>query len=533
MFFWGCLLGSFALVSLGQSAWIPGFGIFAAAFGYTLFWRAMLRLPDKRDQFWLSLGWFAAVQAVQLSWMTATQYMGPLILIIYLLLLLAIGAQFGFLTLFFSQKGISFLGCLAGAGCWVLMEWTRLFLFSGFTWNPVGLALADSSLSIQFASLFGVYGLSFWVIFVNLFAVFAWTTWKTRTVWAMLAIFPYLFGWGHQWWVEKHVPIEKMISAALVQTAILPEQKDRFAHRSEAFIPLLNQWERICQELQQDRPVDLIILPEAAVSMGAHRPLYPMNLLTEFWIEQFGKNSLSDLPPWVRGKATNAYIAQGLANHFNSHVIVGFDDQDGRKKYNAAFHFQPNNGPSQRYEKRILVPIGEYVPFPNLPGLTRFLVEQFGIGDSFDIGTEAKLFFSPLPIGVSICLEETYGELVRDLRLKGARLLVNVSNDVWFPGSSLPQQHFQHGRIRAAENGVYVLRSCNTGVTGGVDCFGDVIAALPPSESEISTLYLNFPLRSFQTLYTWWGDGVILILSACFTFLWFWKKKLPLNGSLS
>ena len=211
---------------------------------------------------------------------------------------------------------------------------------------------------------------------------------------------------------------------------------------------------------------------------------------------------------------TNAYIAQAMANHYKADVISGFDDRDGDRKYNAAFHFRPMEQAPERYEKRILVPVGEYVPFPNIRWLALFLSEQFGIGDSFDAGTDAKVFTSSLPIGVSICLEETYSSLIRDLRLKGARLFVNITNDVWFPRSRLPVQHFQHGRIRAAENGVYLLRACNTGVTGGIDCFGRAIATLAPSESERGVLYLTFPLKSFQTLYTWWGDGAILILSS-------------------
>ncbi len=544
-FFWGSLLGSFLLVALGQSSWVEGFSIAASAFGYALFWRAMLTLEKRGSQFWLSAGWFASVQAVQLSWLTSTHYMGPLILLIYTFLIVAIGAQFGLLSLFFSDKKISLSGCLAGAGSWVLLEWIRLLPFSGFTWNPAGLALAGSTPSIQFAALFGVYGLSFWVIFVNLFAIYAQGNNKRWAIWASLALFPYLFGWLHQTWIEKNFPPEKTISVALVQTAFLPEEKDEWVHRSAAFIPPLNQWELICDSLREDRRLDLLILPEGAVSMSAYRPFYPIESLKEFWVHRFGEAALSDLPPceppmaaldWSRGgkriwKATNAMIAQGLANHFHSHVIVGFDDQEEGLKYNAAFHFQPDRSP-QRYEKRILVPIAEYIPFPNLPGFTKFLIDQFGIGDSFNIGKEAKLFEAPWPIGVSICLEETYSALIRELKVKGAHLLVNISNDVWFPESRLPYQHFLHGRIRAAENGVHVLRSCNMGVTGGVNCFGGVIGAFNPADHEIGILYLHIPLRSFQTLYSLWGDGAILFFSSLFLLFWFRKKKLLLNGSL-
>jgi apolipoprotein N-acyltransferase len=132
---------------------------------------------------------------------------------------------------------------------------------------------------------------------------------------------------------------------------------------------------------------------------------------------------------------------------------------------------------------------------------------------------EAKPFTGPIPTGVSICLEETYSHLIRELRLNGARLFVNISNDVWFPRSRLPEHHFQHGRIRAAENGVCLLRSCNTGITGAVDCCGRVVEVLPSSEEKVSVLHLNLPLRCFNTLYTWWGDNAVLWVSVCFVLL--------------
>ena len=527
---------SFLIVSFGQSSWIPFCGIGAAAIGYACFWNAMLRLfSTTLARFWLSVGWFALVQAVQLSWLTSTQYMGPLILVVYGILIFLIGLQFGSLVFFFRGTSISLQNCFALSGCWVILEWLRTFFFTGFTWNPVGLALADTSYAIQLASLLGVYGLSFWVIFVNSLALYVLEKFrkfkdkKQPLIWISLACFPYLFGFCQIAWVEKNVPIEKVYSIALVQTAILPEQKDRLNNQLEDFIPPLNQWERIWECLEGAKNLDFIILPEAAVSLSAYRPFYPIDLLKKVWGLYFGKQSLEDLPsltpPFAvlgeyRGekvfKVSNAFIAQAMANHFKSNVIAGFDDQDESLKYNAAFCFKPNNVPVERYEKRILVPIGEYTPFSQFRWVSDFLSREFGIGDSFDIGAEAKIFSTETPVGVSICLEETYSHLIRDLRLSGARLFINISNDIWFPHSRLPEHHFQHGKIRAVENGVCVLRSCNTGITGAIDCCGRVVQTLIPSEKEAGILTLSMPVRSFKTLYTWWGNLPILLMSFFF-----------------
>lgn len=526
------ILISFCLVAFGQPAWIASFGSLAAALGFALFWRGMLFYTRPRDRFFLSLIWFSCVQGVQLSWMTTMDYMGPLILIVYFFLIVGMGAQFGLLSFLFEGE-IRFHKALAIAGSWVLLEWIRLFFLCGFTWNLVGLSLASSSFSLQFASVWGVFGLSFWVILVNLLALNALLqkSKKSAAVWASLALVPYLYGFIQQTYVERTIPISKQLRVALVQTALFPEQKDFLSHSPDQFIPPLEQWERIWKQLDLDKQVDLIVFPEAALPLGAHKLNYDLTSMQKY----FHSDSYPPIrPPYAlfnRGKwqVTNAFLIQALANELNSHVIVGLDDVDYWGKYNAAFHFQPKNLSYERYEKRILVPLAEYIPLRRWPFIVRFAAEQFGIYSSFDPGHEAKVFKAQIPIGVSICLEETFSHLIRDLRVNGAQLFVNLTNDIWFPRSKLPEQHFDHGRIRAVENGVCILRACNSGVTGGVDCLGRPMQRLPISEERASVLYLTLPVRSFSTLYTWWGDWAILGISsgALASYFLFRKKKLP------
>ncbi len=521
---------SFCLAAFGQPAWIPGFGMLAAAFGFALFWRGMISYPRPRDRFLLSLIWFGSVQGVQLSWMTTMDYMGPLILALYLFLIVGMGVQFAVLSLFFNEK-IGWHRALAIAGCWVLFEWVRLFFLCGFTWNLVGLTMADSSYSLQFASLWGIFGLSFWVILVNLAALHVLMEKKGAVVWAAMAIVPYLYGFVQQSYVESAVPISGNLKVALVQTALFPEQKDFLPESANDYMPPLVQWERIWNEIDLKKEVDLIVFPEAALPLGAHKPGYELASMQKY----FDRDSYPPItPPYAlfdegKWKVTNAFLVQALANQLDAHVVVGLDDVDYWGKYNAAFHFQPKNLPYHRYEKRILVPVGEYIPLQQWPSIARFVAKQFGIYSSFNPGNRVQIFKAQFPIGVSICLEETFSNLTRELRLKGAQIFVNLTNDIWFPRSKLPQQHFDHGRIRAAENGVCILRACNTGITGGVDCFGRPLEQLPVSEEKASVLYLTLPVRHFSTLYTWWGDGAILGISsaALVSYFLFRKKKLP------
>ncbi|HAB99641.1 MAG TPA: apolipoprotein N-acyltransferase [Parachlamydiales bacterium] len=544
--FWLYLVSSFFIVACGQPARVPVLGLVAAMAGFAFFWRSMLCLDKRSSRFFLAFAWFFGVQAVQLSWMATTQYMGPLILVVYLTLCLALGLQFGLLSLLI-RPFLAWHRKLAIAGLWTLLEWSRLYICSGFTWNPAGLSLACSTYSLQMASLFGVYGLSFWVMWVNLTALralFAPRSYLTPGVFIFSACLPFLVGAAYLHRLD--VQPSSFLRALLVQTALLPEQKDYDANQPDSFIPLAVQWETILGSIEkalQSQPgqMDLIVLPEGALSYGAYRYQYDMRVIEKIWEKYFGLEAVADLPALEapqarlergRWKVTNAYWAQAIASHYKADLVIGLDDE----QYNAAFLFHPEQLPAQRYEKRILVPVSEYIPFGGSRFVSDFIADQFDIRQSFSAGTKAKLFQSKIPLAVSICYEETYGQFSREGRIEGAELLVNITNDAWFPSSSLAQQHFDHGMIRSVENGVPVLRACNTGVTGGVDRFGRTLKLLPCSEQEASSLILDVPMNSHPTLYTLWGDAAILWASVFFVLLSFllglghrYFKNLPLN----
>lgn len=523
---------SLLVTAFGQPAWIPGFGVLAGAFGYALFWKGMLYFPRTRDRFLLACGWFSCVQGVQLSWMATTDYMGPLIIVLYLFLILAMGVQFGLLSLLLTRD-LKFQLMLFMASCWVVFEWLRLFFLCGFTWNQVGIALTDSQYSIQFASVWGILGLSFWVILVNLTALKALIEKgsKNLVVWGAVACFPYLFGLIHQWGVERLTEVTKELKVALVQTGLFPEQKEFLMENPDAYIHPLIQWNRVLTLLDQKKQVDLIVFPEAALPLGAHVAGYALDLIPEVFKDGASPPLERPFASSVNGtwRVSNAFLVQALANRYNAHVIIGLDDRDLLGKYNAAFHFIPQQTKYARYEKQVLVPVGEYVPLRSFRKISRFVSKQFGIHSSFDPGKESKIFQAQVPIGISICLEETFSHLIRENRILGAELLVNLTNDVWFPSSKLPLQHFHHGRVRSVENGIASLRSCNTGITGAVDCFGRILKVLEPSEKKAEVLYLTLPIRSYKTLYTLWGDNGILSISflSIGAYLLLRKKKLP------
>lgn len=533
---------SFLLVASAQPDWSVLACILTSSIGYALFWKGMLKSSRPLKRFLLATVWFGSIQAVHLSWFMSDRYVGIYIFPFLILLFLALGVQFGITSLLISHPSkMGFLSMAGISGLWALMEWGRLFVLSGFSFNPLGLALSGTLYGMQFASAFGVYGMSFWIFFTNLMVLKFLSYVESKaflSLFAIISLTPYLFGFTQVTFHANQMQKDQtpFLRAALVQTALSPEEKQAMEKTDTPLSPLL-QWERILAFLYSpdQKKLDLIVLPEATVPYGTDVPFYSLSEVKHAFETIFGSSDA--LPITYDKKVSNSYWAQALANQFHADVAIGLEDADFSetnvflRAYNAAFLFSPFSQIRQRYEKRVLVPMGEYIPFK----WCRTILRKYGIFDSFAAGSTAKVFATGrVPLGVSICYEETYGHLMRECRQKGAGALVNLTNDVWYPHSRLPIVHFLHGRLRAIEGGMPILRACNTGVTCGIDSLGRVIDFLDydqaDSDPSAGTLYLSLPLYSYSTFYTVCGDWPVVSFSASAFLLliansWFKRKK--------
>lgn len=550
---------SFLIVAFGQPSWNWWLGPIAAAVGYALFWRILLDCPSGYKRFLWGTLWFAAVQTVQLRWFTSHPYV--YIYTVYLFFVLGVGMQFGILSLFITPHHLSRLIHVIGiAALATLFEWSRLFFLSGYTWNPIGLALSGNLYSLQTGALWGIFGLSFWVILVNLLALRTWIlprSLATVSLWLIALLLPYTYGFVH---LKMHAAaIEKgdhpSLQAVLVHTGLLPEAEaaQNFQDRWQVIDYVLDVWSKILRSLnkQQGKHTDLIILPEYTVMCGTYSCIFPYDYVRAIFVRELGSESIGSLPALESPLAllmkteqgpqyfvSNAFIGQWIANHFNSGVVAGLEDVDfspsGEKlHYSAALYFQPMSADESfnalRYEKRVLVPLGEYIPFE----WCRDLAAWYGVTGSFIHGSEAKVFTTnEKPFGISICYEETFGHLMRESRQLGASFLINLTNDAWYPDSSLARQHFDHARLRSVESGIPLLRSTNLGVTGVVDSFGRILSTLGNEDSssiwEFDSLHATIPLYTYRTLYSHVGDGLLIgfcALSA--TLLLLRRKKKP------
>ena len=413
---------SWGLVAFGQPHISSFLALSAAAGGFALFWLVLFGTVAKAKRFWLSAVWFTAVQLVQLGWLASPTYQGYYIVVVYLALAVGLGLQFGGLALLLPRKGpMCWQRTLLIAGAWVLCEWSRLFFLCGFVWNPVGLALTATVWTAQFAAMWGVFGFSFWVMLVNLLVLTSLFSRKKSdmALAGLCFLFPCVVGALHvnyHNWRRQSTPSEKL-RVALVQPSLSPDQKNLWRGKKERFVSPFQQWARVLHDLEEKKGAkatfDLIVLPEAAFPFTAHACVYPyaevVQTLQAVWGASAGETKA--LLGGVLGEkegaewyVSNAFWAQALANYYSAEVVVGLVDCDKETRhcYNAAFHFKPHTLAIERYDKQVLLPLAEYVPFSFL----RPLVARYGIEDSFAFGQETKIIGQRCPISISICYEE-------------------------------------------------------------------------------------------------------------------------------
>ena len=375
---------------------------------------------------------------------------------------------------------------LAAAG-WVTHEWTRGWLFSGFGWNGLGVALHAEWPMIQIAEFTGVVGLSFAVAFANIIAVttplrlFA----EARThrmrphfdlTLTMIGIVALLAFGLHR---VQHSSPANLLPVAVVQTNVSQKQKLEGVPAEQ----ILDTCEKLSVLSVQRQPdVKLIVWPEGS---------FPLRVSYD--------NSTLQFP------AT-------LAERSGADLLFGADYEEGDRGYNAALLVSPN-GESQVYRKMHLVPFGEYIPlrysFPPFAAIAGIWVPgDFAAGTThtvFDL-TNGQTKVAPL-----ICFEDTVGDLVRRFVVNGADLLVDVTNDGWFLHSSASRQHLANAIFRCVENRRPMVRAANTGVTCFVNEFGRVTQVLQDDTGNtftegVLTGSVDVPLDRRLTFYAQHGE---------------------------
>ncbi|HBL27845.1 MAG TPA: apolipoprotein N-acyltransferase [Acidobacteria bacterium] len=319
---------------------------------------------------------------------------------------------------------------------WVSLEWLRGWLISGFPWNLAGYAWVDVPGALPLASWIGAYGISFLVILASLGVAASVQARRWEPVlacWLLpLLLLPMAARWSHR---RTYAELEQALGPGGFGVAVRVIQPD---------IPILGGWDpaviqanyRKMMRLSEQscEPGALVVWPESAA--------WPFSYMED--------------PTFARDLHTQVETG-GCTLLFNgSHPVEG-------ASYNSAYLLSPGGG-VQRYDKRHLVPFGEYVPYQGLFSWMDKLARN--AGDFRPADGLTLLSWDDETIGMAICFEVVFPGEVAALTRAGSTLLVTISNDAWYGDTAAPWQHYRAARFRAAENRRPLLRAALTGVSG-------------------------------------------------------------------
>ncbi|MEI6713763.1 MAG: apolipoprotein N-acyltransferase [Verrucomicrobiota bacterium] len=413
-----------------------------------------------------------------------------------------------------SFKNIAF--ALSGASTWVLLDWLRGWLFTGFGWNAPGVALHSNIALIQIADIFGVYGLSFLIVFTNVsLALVIRRLSHERSIRAIpsvrfeLMVVLLLIGGAVSYGAHTIIN-SRQTGTPLRVICLQPNQPQDILFDRAGEDAVFTTIDRL-MSLAAPLAPHLVLWPEAATPRG----IYADQANHDFILKQAARTSAALLIGSVEPKT--------------------FENQEDLDTFNSALLLSKNATSIQSYKKRHLVPFGEYLPFRDfLPSAIRQLVP----GD-LAAGTEANLLKLDQPaiqIGALVCFEDSLARETRSLALAGAQILVNLTNDAWFAQTAGAAQHLANARFRAIETRLPLLRCANTGITCQIDRLGFIKSELAPFQENILSTEVIVPVKPTPTLYTTLGDTwlfLCLIAATPLIAMRFRKKRLSQSTPLA
>ena len=380
---------------------------------------------------------------------------------------------------------------LAAPLVWTATELGRMYVFTGFPWVLLGYSQATVLPIAQAASVVGVFGVS--ALVASASAAFAGIVIARafRPAALVLGAVLLIAVWGNVRVRDGALTRQgQPIRVGLVQANVTEEERETAGKAPEIL-------QRTLMMTQQAAVpgVSLVVLPESALS-------------------PYTFDDYPDVAQAVRQVARQS----GVPILFGSDQYQWGSAGRGRepdKSFNAAFMVKADGTTGAVYRKMHLVPWGEFVPLRDWLTFVGPLVKAIGRG--FDAGDVRTLF----PVGThqvstAICYEIIYPDLVRRFVRDGSELLTTITNDAWFGPTSAPYQHFEQASMRAIEDGRYLVRAANTGISGIVDPYGRVVARSAIYEPAV--VVGDARLLTDTTIYVRIGD-VVAYASAAATLL--------------
>jgi len=446
----------------------------------------------------LLLGWFAGAThfLTTFSWLITVTTAGWILLCLYMAIYPALWFLLWVRFSGSDPERMSSAGniwqVVLGASAWVLTEWLRGIVFSGFGWNGLGVSQGNLLLLAQIADLGGVPLVSWVVAFGGLtltltarrfeLEIRGAQKWKPR--WDFTAgvfVLGVTMVYGARTMLRPLPPGVHTLTYAAIQPAV-PQDPWRSA-KIEKVAGELARWSEIV--LVGNGPIDLLVWPESLAGTGwREEPTFQQAVQTA---RRLGARSL----------------------------LTGSLDVRGTETFNSAVLFTGPEGKAPRvYDKTHLVIMGEYVPLVKIFPWMRKLVPP---GGDLTAGSSARILElepSGIRLAPLICFEDSVARGVRRSAQENPHLLVNLTNDAWFGSSSGAEQHLDNARFRAIETRLPLLRATNDGVTALISPRGVILSEVwdPELKSYREPGFIFGELElgdSSPTIYTRWGDWTV------------------------
>ncbi|MDJ0916664.1 MAG: apolipoprotein N-acyltransferase [Woeseiaceae bacterium] len=372
---------------------------------------------------------------------------------------------------------------------WVAIEWLRGWVLTGFPWLAAGYSQIDLPMA-GFAPVFGVYGVSFAMLFSVAAVIFALMSKDAlRITGAGLALLPWVLG-GLLCLVSWTEPSGQAIRATILQAGISQDRKWDI----DQLVPTMSYYRNATA---REASSSLVVWPEVAI---------PTRSSQQQELQQFIRIMQSDTAE--RGQS----VAFG--------VLEFRSDRGETRVYNSVAMLSGGNDVSF-YQKRHLVPFGEYFP---VPASVREWMKMMSLPHTdLQAGEAVQPLLETgdgLKVATAICYEDAYGA-EQLYAFPEAELIVNVSNDAWFGDSIAPHQHLEIARMRSLEVGRPTIRSTNTGVSAFIDAEGEIVGNTGPQFRQARLTQMVQP-HSGSTPYVGWGNWPIIGLSVLLLgFFWF------------
>jgi len=461
---------SFPNVAIGWFAFVAFIPLYVALHGARSGWQAA------------GLGWIAQTTAwlLMVPWVVRVMsHYGGLPYVVGVLLFCAMslylglyGALYGWL--FWRIRPNSFPRWLVVALAWPVVEFIRTYAMTGFPWNLIAAAIVDYTSLVQIDRVAGPYLVAFLMLIPAV--VVAWLiTQRPQGIARILVIGGasiVLFVWWATGLVASKL-VDRPNGSPMTRAALLqPNISQEMRWNDTNLIAIYKR---------------MMSMTDEAIRAGAKIVIWPESTVPlSYSSTDFYRQSIEEV-----SRLNGVDIILGS---------IAEDPKNVNRMWNAAF-LVSGGKTIGHYDKIRLVPFGEYVPLRKMLFFAEKLVHAVG---EFEFGTRDTPLPGRFQYGPAICYEVVYPQITRTQVRHGANVLVTITNDAWYDGTSAPRQHLNQARLRAIEDDRYLLRAGTTGISAIVDPTGRVLHELPMGQSGI--IYAEFQARATTTPYVRFGD---------------------------